>query len=88
VHAEEECLQEARQAEGGGDADEDAGQRQAHPLEHHHVLHLADLRSEGEADADLVCPLLDGVGHQAGLMARIEQSTSIKLPLVAQDCPH
>jgi hypothetical protein len=55
----------ARQTEGGGDADEDAGQRQAQPLEHHHALHLADLRSEGEADADLVRPLLDGVGHQA-----------------------
>jgi hypothetical protein len=63
--AERGACREARQAEGGGEADEDAGQRQAHPLEHHHVLHLADLRSEGEADADLVRPLLDGVGHQA-----------------------
>jgi hypothetical protein len=53
------------------------------PCKHHHVLHLAGLRSEGEADADLVRPLLDGVGHQAGLMARIEQSLGVKLPLAA-----
>ena len=45
----------------------------AMPWKHHHVLHLAGLRAERQADADLLRALLDRVRHQPVDADRREQ---------------
>src|SRR2546422_2328703 len=62
--AEEKTREDPGEAQCRGKPDRDANQRQPHSLADDHIPYSMRVGSECETNADLLRPLLNGIGHQ------------------------